>query len=313
MNQLSAAVSSDHDCSIRTIRARIDARLAEMLAGEDLNTPVSAAMHRGTLPAGKRVRPILLILAARDLGHDSAALIDLGCAIEMVHAGSLIVDDLPCMDDASLRRGQPTIHRRFGEDVAILATVGLLARAFATVASLEPVDSGVRARLVSCLAEAVGTQGLVRGQYEDLHEGLRARSASAITTTNELKTGVLFSATLHMAGLIAGASEAQQHNLHRFAIELGHSFQLLDDLTDGEPDTGKDANKDLGKSTLVGLLGAEAARQQLVGHLTRADAWLTRVYGADGQVSRYIRSLFAAALPAPQQSSRAYFHDGGIR
>lgn len=300
MDQLSAAVSSDSQCDLTAIRARIDARLAELLPPDSSGNQVGAAMLAGTLPAGKRVRPILLVLAAQDLGHDSPALIDLGCAIEMVHAGSLIVDDMPCMDDAALRRGQPTIHRRFGEDVAILATVALLSKAFHVVAALESVDAAVRAQLVTCLAEAVGTQGLVHGQYQDLRDGTRARSAGDIASTNELKTGMLFSATLQMAGLIAGASETQQSHLRHFAIELGHSFQLLDDLADGEPDTGKDAGKDVGKSTLVSLLGVEVARKQLARHLGQADAWLAEVYGDRSQVSRYVHRFFARVLPPPR-------------
>lgn len=313
MDQLSAAVMTDSPYDPCAVKARIDARLAELLSCDGADNQVGAAMQAGTVPAGKRVRPVLLVLAAQDLGHDSAALVDLGCAIEMIHAGSLIADDMPCMDNATLRRGQPTIHRRFGEDVAILATVGLLSRAFEVVASLEPIDAAVRTRLVSCLAEAVGTQGLVRGQYQDLREGTRARSARAIATTNELKTGVLFGATLHMAGMIAGASEAQQRYLNRFAVELGHCFQLLDDLTDGAPDTGKDPDKDAGKSTLVALLGPEAARTQLAGHLAQADACLTQVYGAGGQVSRYVRQLFSAALPSLRLDSLPGRHEEVFR
>lgn len=299
MDQLSAAVSSDSHSAPSTIRARIDARLAELLPhdGSGYNQ-VSRAMHEGTLPAGKRVRPVLLVLAAQGLGHHSPALIDLGCAIEMVHAGSLIVDDMPCMDNALLRRGQPTIHRRFGEDIAVLSTVALLSRAFSVLASVDSIPYAIRTQLVSCLAEAVGTQGLVRGQYEDLREGAQARSAQAITTTNELKTGVLFGATLHMAGLVAGANEAQQQSLRRFAIELGHAFQLLDDLTDGEPDTGKDAGKDAGKSTLVTLLGTEVTRRQLGRHLAQTDACLADVYGTASPISRYVHQLFAGAPAA---------------
>lgn len=298
MDQPCATASSVSHFDPSAIRARIDARLAELLLSDDTgHNQIANAMHEGTLPAGKRVRPVLLVLAARELGHDSDALIDLGCAIEMIHAGSLIADDLPCMDNASQRRGQPTIHRRFGEDIAVLSTVGLLAKAFSVVATLGTVDAGIRTQLITCMAEAVGTQGLVRGQYEDLREGARARPAEAIETTNELKTGVLFGATLHMAGLIAGASQAQQVSLRRFAIELGHAFQLLDDLLDGTSNTGKDADKDVGKSTLVATLGAEVARKQLSRHLARADASLAEVYGPASQVSRYVRPLFANALP----------------
>lgn len=298
MDQLCATASPVSHYDPSAIRVRIDARLAELLPRDDSgHNQIGNAMHEGTLPAGKRVRPVLLVLAARELGLDSRALIDLGCAIEMIHAGSLIADDMPCMDNASLRRGQPTIHRRFGEDIAVLSTVALLSKAFSVVAALDAVDADTRTKLVTCLAEAVGTQGLVRGQYEDLREGARARSAEAIESTNELKTGVLFGATLHMAGLIAGASQAQQSSLRRFAIELGHAFQLLDDLLDGVADTGKDAGKDAGKSTLVALLGAEVVRKQLSRHLAQADDCLVEVYGPASQVSRYMHQLFAKALP----------------
>lgn len=298
MDQSCATASSVSHYDPSAIRVRIDARLAELLPHDDSgHNQIGNAMHEGTLSAGKRVRPVLLVLAARELGHDSRALIDLGCAIEMIHAGSLMADDMPCMDNASLRRGQPTIHRRFGEDIALLSTVGLLSKAFSVIAALDAVDTRIRTQLITCLAEAVGTQGLIRGQYEDLREGTRARPAEAIALTNELKTGVLFGATLHMAGLIAGASQAKQDNLRRFAIELGHAFQLLDDLMDGASNTGKDAGKDAGKSTLVALLGSEVARKQLSRHLTQADARLVEVYGPASQVSRYMHQWFANALP----------------
>ncbi|HDZ56917.1 MAG TPA: polyprenyl synthetase family protein [Pseudomonas xinjiangensis] len=297
MDQVSAAYDDAGLYGLAAVRAEIDRRLAEVLPPDSQGkNRIGDAMREGTLAAGKRVRPTLLILAARGLGCESPALIDLGCAVEMIHAGSLIVDDMPCMDNANVRRGQPTIHRRFGEDVAVLTAVALLTKAFSLVSSLAEVPPDLRAQLVSKLADAVGMQGLVKGQYEDLHDGAHPRSAEEIAATNELKTGVLFGATLHMAALIAEATEAQRELLEGFAFELGHAFQLLDDLMDGTQLQDKDCGKDEGKSTLVALLGPDAVKKQLATHLEKADLYLAELYGPEQLISRFMHRLFDDAL-----------------
>jgi geranylgeranyl diphosphate synthase, type II len=297
MDSLTVAAEDSSLQELRSIRDAVDRRLDEWLpqdpAGRD---QVGNAMRESALPAGKRVRPLLLVLAARGLGCNSPSVIDLGCAVEMVHASSLIIDDLPCMDDASLRRGRPTIHRRYGEDVAVLAAIALLTQAFSLVSSLPDVSPALRAQLVNELAEAIGMQGLVRGQYKDLREGTQQRSAQDIAATNDLKTGVLFGATLSMAALIAGATDNQRRALATFALELGQAFQLLDDLRDGAHDTGKDPLKDEGKSTLVALLGPEGARKQLSRHLAQADASLAVVYGPNQTISRFMHRFFRQTL-----------------
>ncbi|MHB0774847.1 polyprenyl synthetase family protein [Halomonas sp. WWR20] len=275
------------------IRARVDTRLGELLPNaEQAGDPVTLAMRESLLAGGKRVRPILLILAARGLGHRSAAPLELGCALEMVHTASLILDDLPCMDDASLRRGRPTVHRRFGEDVAMLAVVALLSEAFGLVASVPQVPSTLRAQLTARLTRAVGTHGLVKGQYEDLREGRQRRSANAIMTTNTLKTGVLFEVAMAMAVLVAEAREPVATSLRHFALTLGQAFQLYDDLTDGDAGQGKDTGQDDGKVTLVSLLGADEARRRLDFYLGEADRHLFDVYGPDPAISRFMHELF---------------------
>ena len=281
---------------LAAIRHEFEERMAQLLPdsgnGSDLLTQ---AMRAGTLSAGKRMRPLLLMLVARDLGCSSPALVDIACAVEMVHAASLILDDLPCMDDASLRRGQPTIHVQFGEDVAILASVALLSRAFGVLASAPDVPPAVRARLVAKLAETVGTQGLVRGQFEDLRAGAQ-RSEQEIATTNELKTGVLLGVSVDMAAILAETDECVAQSLRAFALAAGHAFQIRDDFLDDvvmdSGVTGKDTGKDLGKATLVNALGFEEAKKRLMRHLDEADRNLTDAIGSKQRTRRFVDTLF---------------------
>lgn len=277
------------------LRGRIDQRLAHLLASSaDENDLIGAAMEAALLSPGKRVRPLILVLAGSQLGAREAPLVDLGCALEMVHAASLVLDDMPCMDDARLRRGQPTVHVRFGEDIAMLTALALLSLAFKVISGVSGLPSLLRARLVGVLADAVGAQGLVRGQYQDLREGSRPRRASEIAETNHLKTGALFGAALEMAAQVAHACDGVRMTLREAALELGQAFQLYDDLCDGAPDTSpcKDPGKDAGKSTLVALLGQEAARQRLHGHVQRIDTLLSGVYGPDSLLLRLLYLLF---------------------
>ncbi|THC45803.1 polyprenyl synthetase family protein [Massilia sp. Mn16-1_5] len=281
---------------LAAIRHEFEERMAQLLPdsgnGSDLLT---VAMRAGTLSAGKRMRPLLLMLVARDLGCSSPALVDIACAVEMVHAASLILDDLPCMDDASLRRGQPTIHVQFGEDVAILSSVALLSRAFGVLATAPDVPPAVRARLVAKLSETVGTAGLVRGQFEDLRAGAQ-RSEQEIATTNELKTGVLLGVSVDMAAILAETDDCVAQSLRAFALAAGHAFQIRDDFQDDvamdSNVTGKDTGKDLGKATLVNALGSEEARKRLMRHLDEADRNLTDAIGSKQRTRRFVDTLF---------------------
>lgn len=265
-----------HEDELQALRAALHRRLDELLPVGQQQDQVYSAMREGTLAAGKRVRPLLLVLAARDLGCDIAqpGLLDLACAVEMVHAASLMLDDMPCMDNAQQRRGRPTIHCQYGEDVAILAAVALLSRAFGVVAGAPALSPGCKTQAVVELSAAVGLDGLVQGQYLDLNEGRQARSAEAILLANELKTSRLFEASLQMAAIVAEASPQVRERLRCFALDLGQAFQLMDDLADGLSGTGKDCNKDSGKSTLVAMLGAEAVHQRLRDRLRSADEHL---------------------------------------
>jgi len=286
------------ESELRALRDALHRRLDQLLPAGGERDRVSAAMREGALAPGKRIRPLLLMLAACDLGCDKnhPGLLDLACAVEMVHAASLVLDDIPCMDNAALRRGRPTIHRQFGQDVAILAAVALLSNAFGVVAAAEGLSDACRAQAVAELSAAVGLQGLVQGQFRDLNEGNVARSEEAIADTNELKTSMLFSATLQMAALAADASPEIRQKLGFFARDLGQAFQLLDDLADGHSGTGKDLNKDEGKSTLVALLGAEAVQQRLHAHLHSADQHLSWACQHGLATRRFMHSWFSQQL-----------------
>jgi geranylgeranyl diphosphate synthase type II len=283
---------------LRAMRLALEERIAHWLAEggarEDL---LSAAMRAGALGSGKRMRPLLMMLVARDLGCTSPALIDVACAVELVHAASLILDDMPCMDNAQLRRGQPTIHVQFGEDVAILASIALLSRAFGILAAAPDIPAVVRARLVGKLSETIGAQGLVKGQFLDLH-GNRA-TVDDIATTNELKTGVLLGVAVDMAAIIAEADEGVAASLRAFAMAAGHAFQLRDDFQDGPGNdsavTGKDTGKDVGKATLINTVGLAEARRQLAIHLADADRCLGAALGSRQRTRRFVESLFGSA------------------
>jgi geranylgeranyl diphosphate synthase, type II len=295
------AGSSTIEAGFDTLRTSVERRLRALaprtLAGQDR---LREAMHGALLAPGKRLRPLCVVLAARDLGYRRANVVDLGCALEMVHTASLLLDDLPCMDDATLRRGAPATHVQYGESVAMLAAIAMLTRAFEVVSTAPDIAPDLRGHLVSLLSSAVGTGGLVGGQYYDLHQQRSAQPLQQLASTNELKTGALFVAGIEMACAIAGAGDAQTRALRRFASELGLAFQLLDDLLDGESNAqalGKDVGQDAGKATLAGLLGKRGARERLRLHFDAMEDALQPVDGGVGSLRLLARLIFRN-LPA---------------
>lgn len=291
------------------LRQQLEQRIAYWLDGGTRGETdlLNAAMRAGALSAGKRLRPLLLMLVARDLGCNSPALVDVACAVEMVHAASLMLDDMPCMDNALLRRGRPTVHRQFGEDVTILAAIALLSRAFAILGSSQDISPAVRARLVTRLADTIGAQGLVKGQFLDLRGGLR--SPDEIAATNELKTGVLLGVSVDMAAIIAQADDATAASLRAFAFAAGQAFQIRDDFQDGfghdSAITGKDVGQDLGKATLIAALGAEKARRRLAEYLDEAERHLADALGQRQGTRRLVGSLFGDAQRSASPPPRA--------
>ncbi len=300
-------------------RDAIEQRLHELLpappAGSDA---VAAAMRNAVLTPGKRIRPLLVLMAARCLGREPQRLLDAACALELIHAASLVLDDLPCMDDALLRRGQPALHRAFGEDVALLAAIALLSRAYGALAAAPALDAAARAEMVGALADAVGPAGLVRGQWRDLREptgttdttgttgaGPNSAAVRAAEETNQLKTGSLFAAAFELAAADARADGAARAALRICAGRVGQAFQLKDDLDDSpeavvpQRDAGFGFQPD-SRPTLVALLGREEATARLAAQLDAAVQLLRQTFGerSDGLCQLIGRIAAPASPPA---------------
>jgi geranylgeranyl diphosphate synthase type II len=224
------------------------------------------AMRYSLLAGGKRIRPVLALATATGLGHDLEWAMPLAAALELIHTYSLIHDDLPAMDDDDLRRGRPTCHRAYGEDVAILAGDGLYAEAFALLLgrqAAEPVNLLATARR---LAEATGAEGMVGGQYIDVAASAPA-DADGLRRLHELKTGRLIAASVECVLVLDGQREADTIDAYsKFASELGVLFQIVDDILDVTGDQealGKPQGSDErhGKRTYVTEFGLEGARR----------------------------------------------------
>jgi geranylgeranyl diphosphate synthase type II len=213
--------------TIFAIRNEIDCRLHELLpSAGDLQF-----IMREMTAQGKRLRPTFLVIAGRLLGCNSSLLIDAGCAIEMVHAASLAVDDLPCMDNSVSRRGLPAIHVRFGDATAILGAVALLGRAFQTVTNPNQFSVETRGNLASVLARTIGSDALSGGQFDDLNLA-KVASAVELRRINSRKTGALFVAGVEAAACVAKVDGPRVEQLLQFAQSFGCAYQMLDDLRD---------------------------------------------------------------------------------
>lgn len=210
----------------------------------------------------KRVRPVLTLLAAELCGGTTSHAITVAAVMELVHASSLILDDLPSMDDAPLRRGQKANHLEFGEAISILAAFGLLNLAYGTLA--RTYEPAICARLVTILSEAVGGDGLIGGQAADLLATDQQISFETLERIHRGKTGALFSAAATAGAVVSGATSDITRSLSAYAKNLGLAFQIIDDLldVDGNPvETGKAIREDLKKTTFVSFSGIQGARQ----------------------------------------------------
>lgn len=284
-------------------RARIDERLIQLLerhcGHEEVCPRLAEAMRYGLLARGKRVRPLLCLLSAIDFGADPEPLLEFGCALEMVHSASLMLDDLPCMDDARLRRGQPAAHVEFGDAITTLAAVGLLNQAYAVVARAEGLQSALRGELVARLSDAVGTAGLVSGQSRDLCERRSEIDCSQMMRINRQKTAVLFELAVTAGALHAGIGETQLDALHRFACQVGLAFQTADDLLDclgNTIDSGKDTGLDCGKAGSVHTVGEAPLRERLGEELAEARRAMFDLGVQDSLLTGYIEALFRRHL-----------------
>jgi geranylgeranyl diphosphate synthase, type II len=248
-------------------RSLIDDYLAELAARIAAPAPLDAPLRRALVSAGKRVRGLLLIAVGEAFGCKPAKLVPAAAAMEMIHASSLVLDDLPSMDDALLRRGAPTLHREFGEDLAILSAVALLNHAYGLVAEAH---AGLTPRrwpmqqVIQRVVDAVGWDGTIAGEAVDLHSEGSKLDFDTLELIHSRKTGALFVAAAAVGGMLANIHPAPLQRIEVFAKNLGLAFQITDDVLDvtSNPETlGKDVGKDEQRLTFVKLAGVEGARK----------------------------------------------------
>ncbi|HET7294162.1 MAG TPA: polyprenyl synthetase family protein [Vicinamibacteria bacterium] len=257
---------------------------------------VLAAVDASLFAPSKRLRPILALLVADVLGGDARSVLPAACAIEMVHTASLILDDLPAMDDAKERRGRPACHVAFGEANAILAAFALLTRGFEVLASGWPggPEALGRCEIAQDLARAVGPSGMIAGQARDLAVTDRTIDFATLEFIHSRKTGALFIAAAALGARAAGAAPWAQRAVASYAKNLGLAFQIVDDLIDATgaaAEAGKDVGQDLKKTTFVSFAGIAGARQ-LASELTGAAEEALKAFGPAAQplreLARYV-------------------------
>ena len=289
-------MSDDFTARVAENAAAVERVLDRLLPPAEDNWPdrLTEAMRYAVLGGGKRLRPFMLIEAARLFGSTGDGVVRAAAALECIHCYSLVHDDLPAMDDDDLRRGRPTVHRAFDEATAILVGDALQSLAFEIIADPETdPDPEIRIALAAGLAKAAGAGGMAGGQSLDLAgEGKTLREAE-IATLQAMKTGALFRYAAETGAMIGRASAEDRESMAAFGAALGAAFQLADDLLDYSGDTaslGKTTGQDAAraKPTLVALLGEEKARALLAERIADAKAALGP-YGDEG------RMLIAAA------------------
>lgn len=248
-------------------RALIDEYLAKLSTRTGAPRPLDAPLQRALTSPGKRVRGILTLAVGEAMGAKPEKLVGAAAALELIHTSSLILDDLPAMDDAVLRRGQPTLHREFGQDLAILSAVALLNHAYGMVAStwgeLSPRRWPMQV-VMQRVVDAVGWDGTIAGEAVDLHSEGAHLDFDTLEFIHSRKTGALFVAAAAVGGMLANIHTAPLQRVEIFAKNLGLAFQITDDVLDvtGSPEIlGKDVGKDAQRLTFVKLAGVEGARK----------------------------------------------------
>jgi geranylgeranyl diphosphate synthase type II len=277
------------------LRSLVDAALGRLrFADAEATAGLEQAMRYSLLAGGKRVRPVLALATARALGADPERYLPVAAAIELIHTYSLIHDDLPAMDDDELRRGLPTSHVKFGEDVAILAGDGL----FAEAVRLFCGQPGEPARVLAALGElagATGVDGMVGGQYVDVTGA--EDDAAGLRALHALKTGRLIAASVGVVLILEGLGEPETIPYRRFAGELGVLFQIVDDIldvTESDEQLGKPHGSDErhGKLTYVSLFGLDRARELAAESHAKATAALAEAAGRTDDLRRVADYIF---------------------
>lgn len=248
------------------LRALVDTELERLAFGTEPTTGgLREAMRYSTLAGGKRVRPVLALATARAIDAGPESILPIALGTELIHTYSLIHDDLPAMDDDDLRRGRPTCHKAFGEDVAILAGDALYAEAFTLVLTQQKGDPANVLKAAARLAQATGVDGMVGGQYIDVKDAM-GEGIDGLRGLHALKTGQLIAASVECVLLACGAPDDQRAAYSAFAQELGVLFQVVDDIldvTETAEQLGKPQGSDErhGKRTYVSEFGLDGARE----------------------------------------------------
>lgn len=276
----------------------IDSRLAELAPAGPPSEGFNKVIRYSLLAPGKRLRPIITLLTATSLGAAERDALDPACAVEMIHTASLIIDDLPAMDNAQYRRGRATSHTVFGEDKTILAGFALVNQAFDVIARTETLPVETRLALVRVASDAIGMNGIIAGQELDLRDDEHEPSVDSVQHAHTLKTGALFIAAAEAGARVAGLTASNLKAIRSFGHYLGLAYQTRDDLIDryrSRNEAGKDVGVDEHKATLVKILGAHDAQSlslhfmesairslEPYGHATDDLAVMTRIIFADG-------------------------------
>ena len=271
--------------------AEVEAALSHWVA-EDAPERLSDAMRYAVLDGGKRLRPLLVLAACEAVRGNPEAALRAACAVELIHAYSLVHDDMPCMDNDVLRRGKPTVHVKFGEAGALLAGDALQALAFELLAPEgDAVPAAIQARLCRLLARAAGHEGMAGGQAIDLASVGLALDESALRRMHRMKTGALLQGSVMMGVACGEAPATAQDALRNYGAALGLAFQVVDDILDVTQDSatlGKTAGKDAAQSkpTYVSLMGLAGARAHADDLLAQALAALDTSHLHDTQALR---------------------------
>ena len=271
--------AAEHEVWMGAQLLRVEKALSDWVApsspvnastSEDIAPVLSQAMRYAVLDGGKRLRPLLVLAAAEAVAATDAkstqAALRAACAVELIHAYSLVHDDMPCMDNDILRRGKPTVHVKFGEAQALLAGDALQALAFELLTpTADVVDTAVQATLCRILALSAGCHGMAGGQAIDLASVGKRLAIDELHTMHRLKTGALLQASVMMGAACGAASSTALQGLKEYSSAIGLAFQVMDDVLDVTADTatlgktaGKDAEQD--KPTFVSLMGLDASK-----------------------------------------------------
>lgn len=241
-------------------------RLKELLPLSDTPDLLHQAMSYSCLSEGKRIRPLFCYSAVQAVGEVLEEMLDVGCAIEMIHCFSLIHDDLPCIDNDDLRRGNPTCHKIYGEGIAVLAGDALMVLAIDILASLNLEPNKV-IKIIKTLSQAIGSQGLVGGEVLDILSERQTPNLEILETIHRKKTASLIAASTVMGGILSNATEKQLEQLKFYGESVGLAFQIIDDILDetATPEqigktTGSD--KENSKMTYPLLMGVESSKEK---------------------------------------------------